>query len=157
MRAVAAEYDAHPLLLTLMKALQDSHMGVYRFLGSSNGRARLQPLSGGDPFTAEVPSGYSGRLTGELWYTRVLPPPMAGGEHVAFTSPYVLVAPDASAWLAYFDRAVATVSAATREQALEQHFRWGPSPRYWPEFVFEGYASHEDGAIFLLGLPDSVF
>jgi hypothetical protein len=32
--------------------------------------------------------------------------------------------------------------------------KFGPSLRYWNEYVFEGYADHDAEAIFLEGLPD---
>jgi hypothetical protein len=73
---------------------------------------------------------------------------------VVFTSPYVLTAPDVTGWTAYLDRVGSKTSAATRAEALEQLFKWGPNPRYWLEFVFEAYSRYESGAIFLHGLPD---
>jgi hypothetical protein len=151
--AVAAECVTHTVLLTLMRALQDSRMGIYRLKEQDGARVRLQDLARGQPCTAVCPSGYAGRI-GELWYTRVLPPPLSGTEHVVFTSPYVLIAPDETHWLSYLDRVTSKTSAGTREEALEQHFKWGPNPRYWPEFVVEAYSRHESGAIFLHGLPD---
>jgi hypothetical protein len=98
-------------------------------------------------------SGYSGRV-GELWFTRVLPPPLTSADHVVFTSPYVLTAPDVAAWTTYLDRVASKKPAGTRAETLEHHFKWGPNPRYWLEFVFEAYSRHESGAIFLHGLPD---
>jgi hypothetical protein len=73
---------------------------------------------------------------------------------VVFTSPYVLTAPDVTGWTAYLDRVASKTSATTRVESLEQHFKWGPNPRYWMEFVFEAYSRYESGAIFLHGLPD---
>jgi hypothetical protein len=151
--AVAAECGTHPALVTLMKALQDSRMGIYRLEERDGARVRLYDLAANNTCTIVCESGYPGRV-GELWYVRVLPPPLPGTEHVAFTSPYVLTSPDEAAWTAYLDRVVAKTPAGTREEVLEQHFKWGRSPRYWPEFVFEAYSGHESGAIFLHGLPD---
>jgi hypothetical protein len=91
---------------------------------------------------------------GELWLTRVLSPPRPGDAHVVFTPPYVLIHPTLSAWTAYIERAAHSAPVVSPEQALEQHFKWGPHLRYWPEFICEGYANHESGAIFLVGLPD---
>jgi hypothetical protein len=91
----------------------------------------------------------------ELWYVRVVPPPVPeGGYHVVLISPYVLRSPAEPAWRAYLERAAATLPGVSRTEALAQHFKWGPAPRYWPEFIFEGYLNHEPGAIFLRGLPD---
>jgi hypothetical protein len=67
--AVAAECGTHPAVLTLMKALQDSRMGIYRLEEQDGARVRLHDLATGHTCTAVCPSGYSGRI-GELWYTR---------------------------------------------------------------------------------------
>jgi hypothetical protein len=151
--AVATECGTHPGILTLMQALQDSRMGIYRVQEREGARVRLQDLATDHSCTAVCASGYSGRV-GELWFTRVLPPPLTSTDHVVFTSPYVLTAPDMAAWTTYLDRVTSKKSAGTRAETLEQHFKWGPNPRYWLEFVFEAYSRHESGAIFLPGLPD---
>lgn len=151
---VVKEYGMHAEMIRLLRTLQDSRMGVYRALEHKKGRVRLRDLAGGEPFTAETPSGYQMKQSGELWLTRVLPPPIPVADHVVFTSPYVLVHPPVAAWLDYLDRAAALAPGAPREQALAEHFKWGPNPRYWLEFIFEGYVNHESGAIFLMGMPD---
>jgi hypothetical protein len=151
--AVAAECGTHPGILTLMQALQDSRMGIYRVQERDGARVRLQDLATDHTCTAVCVSSYSGRV-GELWFTRVLPPPLTGADHVVFTSPYVLTAPEVAAWTSYLDRVASKKPAGARAETLEQHFKWGPNPRYWLEFVFEAYSRHESGAIFLHGLPD---
>jgi hypothetical protein len=151
--AVAAECGTHPGMLALMQALQDSRMGIHRVQEWDGARVRLQELATDHTCTAVCASGYSGRV-GELWFTRVLPPPLTSADHVVFTSPYVLTAPDVAAWMAYLDRVASKKPASTRAEALKHHFKWGPNPRYWLEFVFEAYSRHESGAIFLHGLPD---
>jgi len=151
--AVAAECGTHAGIVTLMQALQGSRMGIYSVQERDGAQVRLHDLATDRTFTAVCTSGYSGRV-GELWYARVLPPPLTGTEHVVFTSPYVLTAPDVSAWTAYLDRVASKKPAGARAEVLEQHFKWGPNPRYWLEFVFEAYSRHESGAIFLHGLPD---
>ncbi len=77
-----------------------------------------------------------------------------GAHHVVLTSPYVLVAPDLTACTVYLDRVAAKTAGTSRVCALEQHFKWGDTARYWPSFVIEAYTNHSAGAIFLHGLPD---
>jgi hypothetical protein len=151
--AVATECGTHPIMLALMQSLQGSRMGIYRVEEPDGTRVRLKDLATERTSTAVCTTGYSG-WTGDLWYARVLPPPLPGADHVVFTSPYVLTAPDVTGWTTYLDRVASKTPAITRAQALEQHFKWGPSPRYWLEFVFEAYSRHESGAIFLHGLPN---
>ena len=152
--AVAVELGVHPTMLTLMRALKDSRMGVYRVDGHGGPGVHLTDLVTHQRCSALCESGYTGAI-GELWFARVLPPALPGqSDHVVFTSPYVLIAPDAMAWIAYFDRMAAQDAHRPRIEALERHFKWGPTRRYWTEFVFEGYVNHRPGAIFLQGLPD---
>ena len=128
-------------------------MSVYRVEGHTDATAHLRYLVANQSCSAICESGYRG-ITGELWFTRVLPPVLAGqSEHVVFTSPYVFVAPE-PAWTQYFDRTAAQNPSRARIEALERNLKWGLSRRYWPEFVFEGYVTHQPGAIFLKGLPD---
>jgi hypothetical protein len=137
-------------LLGLIQLMQDSRMGVYVHEGREGDLAVLRELATDTVHRAIVPSGYRGQQ-GELWYARVLPPPLPGGaEHVVLTTPYVLLKPGAREWLAYFGR---TVTGASR-QAYEQHMKYGPTRSYWNEFVFEAYMNHQTEAIYLAGLPD---
>jgi hypothetical protein len=132
-----------------------SRMGVLRVESHTGRTVQLADLVTTRRYTAVCDSGYAGS-TGELWFTRVLPPALPDQpEHVVFTSPYVLIAPNPAAWMAYFDRIAAKDSPRPRVEALEWHLKWGPTRRYWTELVFEGYVNHEAGAIYLEGLPDA--
>jgi hypothetical protein len=151
---VAAEFAVHPKMLTLMQTFNDSRMGLYRIEGGDDSRLELRDLVTNRRCSAICESGYMGSV-GELWFARVLPPPLPGqSDHVVFTSPYVLIAPDAKGWMEYFDRIAAQDQNRSRIDALQRHFKWGTSRRYWTEFIFEGYVNHRPGAIFLQGLPD---
>jgi hypothetical protein len=154
MLAVGAEFGVHPKMLALMRALQDSRMSVYWVEGQSGNCVQLSDLVTNRQCSAICDSGYAGSA-GELWFARVLPPALPGlSDHVVFTSPYVLIAPDATGWSEYFDRMTAKDSHRPRIEALERHLKWGTSSRYWTELVFEGYVNHRPGAIYLKGLPD---
>ncbi len=152
--AVAVEFGVHSKMLTLMRTFNDSRMGVYRVEGHSGTCVHLNDLVTNHRCSATCESGYIGTVR-ELWFARVLPPALpAPPDHVVFTSPYVLIAPDATGWTQYFDRIAAKDPHRPRIEALERHLKWGTSRRYWTEFVFEGYVNHRRGAIYLEGLPD---
>jgi len=151
--AVAQECGTDPRLIALMQRLQESRMGIYEVEGQEGVQVRLRDLVTDQLCVAACQTGYIGRA-GEVWYARVLPPPASGTHHVVLTSPYVLIAPDLKGWKAYLDRIAARTPDISRANALEQHFKWGETARYWPEFVFEAYSNHSAGAIFLRGLPD---
>jgi len=151
---VAAEFAVHPNMLTLMQTFIDSRMGVYQVEGRDESHVALRDLVTNQRCSAICESGHTGSV-GELWYVRVLPPALpAPSDYVVFTSPYVLIAPDVTGWFEYFDRIAAQDQNRSRIDALQRHFKWGTSRRYWTEFVFEAYVNHQPGAIFLQGLPD---
>jgi len=152
--AVGRKLGMHENLLHLFELMQTSHMAVYRLEGVEDQAIVLRELVTGRVCRAICPSGYRGRA-GELWYARVLPPPATNFDvHVVFTTPYLLVKPSETDWLAYFDRSLPAASSPKRNSAYEQHMKYGPARDYWPEFVFEAYVNHEPGVIFLSGLPD---
>ena len=74
-------------------------------------------------------------------------------EHVAFTTPYIVLQPEVRDWLAYFNRTFAHNQQA-RVEDYERHMKYGPTRAYWNDFVFEAYVNHRQEAIYLAGLPD---
>ncbi len=152
--AVGKAFGMDEELVRVIGLMQDSHMGVYVHEGADAGRICLREMVTDRVCKAICPAGYEGRA-GELWYARVLPPPLAGfDEHIVFTTPYVLVEPGQRQWQAYFDRTLPEGPLEERVAAYARHMKWGPTRDYWPEFVFEAYAEHRHEVIFLEGLPD---
>ena len=153
--AVGRVFGMHDELVWAISLMQDSRMAVYVHEDNTDGEGIvLRELVTNRICKSICPSGYGGHA-GELWYARVLPPPSLGlREHVVFTTPYVLVEPGEREWLAYFERALPHQSPEKRIVAYERHMKWGPTRRYWTEFVFEAYANHRNDVIFLTGLPD---
>lgn len=151
---VAAALGMDEGLTRLLRLMQGSRMGIYVHEGASDNHVTLRDLVTGVACRTIVPAGYGGQK-GELWFVRVLPPPIPEcAEHVAFTTPYVLVKPEADAWQAYFGRTLPGAPEKARLAAYERHLKYGPTRTYWNAFVFESYSNHQPGAIFLTGLPD---
>lgn len=152
--AVGKTFGMDEELIRVIGLMQDSRMAVYVHEGTDRGTIVLRELVTDRVCRAICPSGYDGRA-GELWYVRVLPPPVAGlEEHVVFTTPYVLVEPGEQEWLTYFDRSLPEGPPDKRIDAYEKHMKWGPARNYWTEFVFEAYLDHRHDVVFLEGLPD---
>jgi hypothetical protein len=148
---VGATFGMHPELLRLMRLMQDSRMGFYIHRGGESDASVLEDLVTGAVYRAIVPAGYKGQKN-ENWYVRLLPPPFPGGkEHVAFTTPYIVVHPDFGEWLAYFRR---TFPASVGFADYERHIKYGPTREYWNNYVFEAYLNYQADAIYLAGLPD---
>ena len=130
-------------------------MGVYIHEGAAGGLAVLRELVTDAECRAVVPAGCRGRK-GEIWYARVLPPPLPGSsEHVVFTTPYLVLEPALHEWQAYFRRTLPDAPKQARVDAYERHMKYGPTRTYWNDFVFEGYVNHRTEAIYLAGLPDA--
>ncbi len=151
--AVGTAFGMHDELLRLMGLMQHSRMGIYVHEGAEGDSVVLRELVTGAVCRTIVPSGYRGRR-GELWYVRVLPPPLPGSEHVVFTTPYVLVETGQREWQAYFDRDLPDAPPEERIASYQRLMKYGPVRGYWSEFVFEAYVNHRTEVIFLTGLPD---
>ena len=89
----AAAFGIHNERLRLIRLMQESRMGLYIHQGKEGRLAVLKDLVTGAVCRAIVPTGYRGKK-GELWYARVLPPPIHGSaEHIVFTTPYIVLHP----------------------------------------------------------------
>jgi len=152
--AVGAAFGMHDELVRMIGLMQESRMGVYVHEGAERDAIVLREFVTDKVCRAIVPSGYRGHR-GELWYVRVLPPPLPGVmEHVVFTTPYLLVHPGEREWQAYFHRTLPDAPLQDRIARYEHHMKFGPTRNYWTEFVFEAYVNHRTDVILLAGLPD---
>ena len=152
--AVGSAFGMRGELLQVVGLMQQSRMAVYVHEGVERDTVLLRELVTDTVCRAIVPSGYRGHK-GELWYVRVLPPPLPGiAEHVVFTTPYLLVQPGEREWQSYFRRTLPDAPLQGRIARYEQHMKFGPTREYWTEFVFEAYVNHRADVIFLAGLPD---
>jgi hypothetical protein len=152
--AVGSAFGMNKDLVRVIGLMQDSKMAVYAHEGFDRDKILLQELVTNRVCKAICPSGYKGHK-GELWYARVLPPPLPElEEHVVFTTPYLLIKPGEREWLAYFQRTLADTPITNRIAEYEKHMKFGPARDYWTEFVFEAYMNHRPDVIFLEGLPD---
>jgi len=148
---VGATFGMHAELLRVIRLMQDSRMGFYIHRGREGNVSILEDLVTAAVYPTIVPAGYKGQKN-ENWYVRLLPPPFPGAkEYVVFTTPYIVVHPDFSDWLAYFRR---TLPATAGFDDYSRHMKYGPTREYWNDYVFEAYVNHQADAIYLAGLPD---
>lgn len=151
--AVGTAFGMNNDLVRLIELMQRSRMGIYVHEGVEEDAIVLRELVTDVVCRAIVPSGYRGRR-GELWYVRVLPPPLPGSNHVVFTTPYLLLRPGEGEWEDYFCRTLPDAPSEKRIAKYERHLKYGPTRNYWTEFVFEAYVNHRTDVIFLEGVPD---
>ena len=147
------ELDISPHLLAAMETLGASRMGLWEHRGHDGDRVILRELVTEVERRCHVPSGYRGH-PGEIWFARMLPPPIEELDAVVITTPYLLIRSSRDHWLAYLDRALAAYPRERRKQVYPLLMKYGESPRYWPEYVFEAYVNHRSDVVFLTGFPD---
>ena len=141
---LAQEFEIHPERLRLMQALCESRMGLFQHRGpEADQLIGLQDLVSGEYSLCHSPSGYLGQQW-QIWYARLLPAAKPEWEDVLVTTPYVIVGPDVQGWQDYLGR----------HADQPDHLKFPSTPRYWTEYVFEGYLNHLSQAVFLAGLPD---
>jgi len=151
---LGAAFGMHAELLRLVRLMQESRMGLYVHEGAEGSLVALREIVSGAVCRAISPAGYRGRR-GELWYARVLPPPIPGGvEHVIFTTPYIVLQPGLPDWQAYFRRTLPEAPQQVYLDAYQRHMKYGPTRMYWNDFVFEAYVNHRTEVVYLAGLPD---
>jgi hypothetical protein len=150
---VVREIGTSPQLFAAMEALERSRMGLWVHQGVEGDRVLLRELVTDEERRCVVPSGYRG-AAGEVWFARVLPPGATGLDAVVMTTPYRLVGTTPAQWLAYVDRALKAYPAGQRRKVYPLLLKYGENPRYWPEYVFEGYVNYEADVVFLTGFPD---
>jgi hypothetical protein len=163
---IGPDLGISPDYLEAIRLMQHSRMGIYEHGGVEGERVHLQELISKRRYTCLVPAGYLGRA-GELWYARILPPPVAGSDDsLVFTTPYHLIAPGKKQWIAFLNRTMAKtglpisqpVSSETgpadSHPALEFLMKYGLSRNYWNEFILLAYFNHRYDVILLTGLPD---
>ncbi len=147
------EIGTDPHLLAGMETLESSRMGLWEHRGHDGDRVLLRELVTDVERVCHVTSGYRGRI-GEIWFARVLPPPIEGLDAVVITTPYLLIHSSRADWLAYLDRTLAAYPKHRRRQVYPLLMKFGESPRYWPEYVFEAYVNHASDVVYLTGFPD---
>jgi hypothetical protein len=141
-------------LLQIWTSLERSRLGLYRQEGTENSLVILRELVTGTTVRTLVTSGYVGRQ-GQLWLVRLVPSPdpsFAGS--VAMITPYVVIRPDESEWLAFFERMLPKLKSTDELIAYQTLMKHGLDRAYWNEYIFEAYVNHQNDAIFLAGVPD---
>jgi hypothetical protein len=151
-------------LIKIFECMQNSRMGFYIHEGGSEGFVHLRELITQKQIKVIVPSGYMGSQ-GEIWFARIMPEPFANlnyGYSVVFTTPYIIsemrngrfVYSNEKSWNLFFERNLGKTKIDDKNRAYEFLMKFGLNRNYWNEYIFEGYANHQDDMILLAGFPD---
>ena len=141
-RAVAMDKD----FLDVVQVLSASYCGLFVHEGWREGRLVLRELVTDEERICICPTGYVGEQ-GELWYARVVPAPREDIQYgVVFTTPYVIIEPQLTAWRGYLDRTLPKARGDSDFARYRHLMKWGLDPKHWPEYVFEAYVDGGDPA-----------
>ncbi len=152
--AVGRALKMDPEFLSLLQTLVQGRLGLYVHEGVEKDTIFLKELLTEVRHEAVCASGYVG-TKGELWLTRVMPPPVGSrARAVVVTTPYLVLKPGVDEWLAYLHRTLPKTQRSDPMEAHEYLMKFGLQPNYWPEYVFESYVNHRPDVIYVRGLPD---
>ena len=155
---IAPEFDCPSWLVETVERMQQSRMGFYVHCGSEGEGVLLREIGTREIVSCTVPAGYIG-CEGQVWFVRVLPPPnRLCRQHIVFNTPYVFRDHPEGAFIDYLERELARMRAKKKpprtDDAHRYLMKYGPDPNHWNEYIFCAYSGHQDGAIFLTGIPD---
>lgn len=140
----------------IVRPMQESRMGFYVHMGMDGPLVLLKDIVTRQVRRCHSATGYAGE-PGQLWYTRLLPPPLPDiDHHVVVTTPYVVLDGTEQRLLDYIGREVARMTAAGGRKAVDAEtlLKVGPTANHWNEYIFLAYVNHQPDAIFLAGVPD---
>jgi len=153
---VSKALGSHPGHVEFIEQMCRTRPGFYVHEGFEGDSVVLRELMTQKRYPIIVPSGYRGQ-PGDLLLIRVLPSFLPEyPQALAMTTPYKIVSPNVDAWIAYFDRTLASLGG-NRVRDYETLMKFGAPPhghKYWTEYIFEAYAGYELEVVFLEGLPD---
>ncbi|MCI0537080.1 MAG: hypothetical protein L0Z50_17835 [Verrucomicrobiales bacterium] len=139
-------------LRKLMDTLNDSYCSFYEVMEVDAHGVKLSDIARQREIRCWNSSGYAGRQ-GEVWYVRLLPPFVDASSHsVTVSTPYVARDSSRRTWEAFFQRHMASETAAGR--SLQDYLKYGKFLGYWLEFVFQAFTGYTGNMIVVTGVPD---
>ncbi len=152
---LASQLGLHRKMVEVIQLMQNSRMGIYEYLGRQDDKVLLRELTSDEIIPCICPAGYYGLYEEELWFARILPPVFGLFDYsLVFTTPYLLIDPDARSWLAYLERTISNKKSKKAATSLENLMKYGLSHNYWNEYIHQAYVNFKPEVIYLKGLPD---
>ena len=166
-------------LQSMAQSLADSRFDLYRVKSASSHTAEIESVRGGGTLSVGLTGPFL--RAGDFGLMRVL---QFGDRFFIADSPYMLKASEGDWYLYLArivaqqqgadshpapqkasklsskeqarrrqkDKARATSNEP--EEIIRRHLKFGPSPRYWFDYVMDAYAGERRGTVFLEGVPD---
>ncbi|MCB9272676.1 MAG: hypothetical protein H6564_01455 [Lewinellaceae bacterium] len=129
-------------------ALNASRMGIYEVLETKGNVITSKELLTNAIFHSTCLAGYKGE-PGDLMFARIVPSlSEPGGPSLILTTPYLILNSKPEYWAAFFLR------QDVDEVKLYDFFKYGPTERYWHNYIMDGFVNFTSDRIFLTGIPD---
>lgn len=129
-------------------ALNASRMGLYEVLETKGKVITSKELLTNVIFHSTCLAGYNGN-SGDLMFARIAPGQSEPeGPSLIMTTPYIILNSKAEDWLAFFRR------QGVGEAGLHGFFKYGPTKKYWHDYIMDGYANFRSDRVYLTGIPD---
>ena len=129
-------------------ALNASRMGLYEVLETKGKVITSKELLTNVIFHSTCLAGYPGK-PGDLMFARIVPSlSEPEGPSLILTTPYILLNSKPGDWLAFFLR------QGVNEAGLYSFFKYGPTERYWHDYIMDGYVNVTSDRVYLTGIPD---
>ncbi len=129
-------------------ALNASRMGIYEVLETKGKVITSKELLTNAIFHSTCLAGYKGEA-GDLMFARIVPSlSESGGPSLILTTPYIILNSKPEYWAAFFLR------QDVDEAKLYDFFKYGPTERYWHDYIMDGFVNFTSDRVFLTGIPD---
>ena len=129
-------------------ALNASRMGLYEVLETKGKVITSKELLTNVIFHSTCLAGYPGK-PGDLMFARIVPSLSdPEGPSLILTTPYILLNSKAEDWLAFFRR------QGVDKAGLHGFFKYGPTEKYWHDYIMDGYVKFTSDRVYLTGIPD---
>jgi hypothetical protein len=156
---IAREMPFPGWLLDAISAMQKSRMGFHIHEGFEGRFVRLREIDGEEVKLAHVGSHFAG-VKGQVWFGRLVPPMNSLVDyHVFFTTPYVMAETTERMISEYLEREIKKLGSKQISRGMNARdfiLKHGPHPNHWNEYIFCAYYGHQNDAVFLKGVPDTV-
>lgn len=142
------------VLAQAVQYLSESRCGFYEIKQVNGHLLTVQELHSEELFDAVCASNYKGQV-GEIWLCRFIPSLHESEEfEITISTPYVLRGHTRKEYESFLKRQRLRTKNEDEETLLTRVFKRPRDFEYWPEFIFQGYLTHSNVHIELLGIPD---
>lgn len=151
---IGLELKYDQLFIKAIDNLIHSSMKFYKHLGVKGDLVELMDIITGDKHLCVSTSKYFGNPN-EIWFVRIVPNLDEQYDYqIILNTPYVIVKQNEGDWIEYFERQGIKKNELGVERKIINLMKYNPDPKYWHNYIMDGYLNYKSNCIFLTGIPD---